>query len=71
MLQASEKQNVLPTQAKATVNFRIIPGDSVQSVVDHVRTVVNGVGRLDTVVQFYLVDWLIDSVYCERVQTRV
>ena len=41
MLQASPKDNVLATEARATINFRILPGDSVASVVDHVRSVVN------------------------------
>ena len=40
MLQASPKDNVLATEARATINFRILPGDSVASVVDHVRSVV-------------------------------
>ena len=40
MLQASVKSNVLPTEAVATVNFRIHPRDTVESVVEHVRAVV-------------------------------
>ncbi len=40
MLSASPKINVLPIEAVATVNFRIHPGDTVQSVVDYVRSVV-------------------------------
>ena len=35
------KDNVLPSRARAVVNFRILPGDSVASVVAHVRRVVN------------------------------
>lgn len=38
---AGVKDNVLPTVARATVNFRILPGDSVASVLAHVRQVVN------------------------------
>lgn len=34
------KDNVLPSRAKVVVNFRIRPGDSIASVVDHVRKVV-------------------------------
>lgn len=34
------KPNVLPQEATAIVNFRIMPGDSVETVVDHVRDVV-------------------------------
>jgi len=31
------KENVVPTKARAIVNFRILPGDSINSVIDHVR----------------------------------
>jgi carboxypeptidase PM20D1 len=41
MMNAGVKDNVLPTQATAVVNFRILPGDTVQAVLDHVRNVVN------------------------------
>ena len=41
MMNAGVKDNVLPTQATAVVNFRILPGDTVDDVMDHVRTVVN------------------------------
>jgi carboxypeptidase PM20D1 len=34
---AGDKDNVLPGNAKATVNFRLIPGDTQASVTDHVR----------------------------------
>ena len=37
---AGAKENVLPGRAEALVNFRIAPGDSVQSVLDHARYVV-------------------------------
>ncbi len=37
MFASGVKENVLPAQAKAVVNFRILPGESVQSVIDHVR----------------------------------
>lgn len=40
MLRASVKSNVLPIEAVATVNFRIHPRDSVEDVVNHVRSVV-------------------------------
>ncbi len=40
MLSASTKVNVLPIDAVATVNFRIHPRDTVDSVVAHVRSVV-------------------------------
>jgi len=41
VLQAGVKENVLPSTARALVNFRILPGDSVAAVVEHVRRVVN------------------------------
>jgi carboxypeptidase PM20D1 len=44
VLQAGVKENVLPSTARALVNFRILPGDSVASVVDHVRRVVHDAG---------------------------
>jgi carboxypeptidase PM20D1 len=34
------KSNVLPSSARAVVNFRIAPGDSVESVLEHVRRVI-------------------------------
>ena len=37
MLQGSPKQNVLPTIATATINLRIMPGESIDSVTAHVR----------------------------------
>ena len=38
---AGVKDNVLPPEAMATVNFRILPGDTREDVVDHIRKVVN------------------------------
>lgn len=35
------KSNVLPTDARALVNFRILPGDSSAMVVEHVRRVID------------------------------
>jgi len=40
MLRASTKINVLPIEAIASVNFRVHPRDSVEDVVNHVRSVV-------------------------------
>jgi carboxypeptidase PM20D1 len=40
MLEGSVKENVLPTRARAVVNFRILPGDSVAGVVEHARTTI-------------------------------
>jgi carboxypeptidase PM20D1 len=41
MIQGSPKENVLPIRAQAIVNFRIIPGETPESVVEHVRRVVD------------------------------
>ena len=40
IFQAGTKDNVLPTQARAVVNFRILPGDSIRTVTEHVSRVV-------------------------------
>ena len=42
MLAGSVRVNVLPIEAVATVNFRVHPRDTPQSVVDHVKSVVAG-----------------------------
>ncbi len=41
VFQAGVKENVLPSSARALVNFRILPGDSVGSVMAHVREAVH------------------------------
>lgn len=41
MLQASPKENVLAREAHATINFRLLPGDSIDDVLNHVRKVVD------------------------------
>jgi carboxypeptidase PM20D1 len=38
---AGDKDNVLPGNAAATVNFRLIPGDTQSSVTDHVHSTIN------------------------------
>ncbi|MCC5926404.1 MAG: M20 family peptidase [Bacteroidetes bacterium] len=35
------KENLIPTQAKAVVNFRVHPNDTIESVIEHVRRTVN------------------------------
>jgi carboxypeptidase PM20D1 len=35
------KSNVLPTDARALINFRILPGDTAASVVEHVRRTID------------------------------
>ena len=46
MFEGSDTENVLPETAKAIVNFRIIPGDNIAGVVEHVRNTIN-----DTLIQ--------------------
>jgi carboxypeptidase PM20D1 len=41
IFQAGVKENVLPSSARAIVNFRLFPGDSLETVVDHVTRVVD------------------------------
>lgn len=40
MVSGGVKDNILPRQARAIVNFRLLPGDSIQSVIEHVHKVV-------------------------------
>jgi carboxypeptidase PM20D1 len=40
IFQAGVKENVLPHEARAVVNFRILPGDSIAGVLGHVRDTV-------------------------------
>jgi carboxypeptidase PM20D1 len=40
MLAAGIKDNVLPPEATAVVNFRIRPGETIQSVTDRVRSII-------------------------------
>lgn len=40
MLEGSPKDNVLPQRATAVVNFRILPGDTIESVEERVRGIV-------------------------------
>jgi carboxypeptidase PM20D1 len=41
IFQAGTKDNVLASSARAVINFRILPGDSIEGVVQHVRRVVD------------------------------
>ena len=41
MFNGGVKDNVLPTQAVAVVNFRILPGDTVESTREHVIQTIN------------------------------
>jgi carboxypeptidase PM20D1 len=41
MLRAGVKDNVLPAEARAVINFRLLPGDSFNSVQEHVRSIID------------------------------
>lgn len=41
MIHGGIKDNVLPSRAKAVVNFRLLPGDSIADLMDHVRSIIN------------------------------
>lgn len=41
MFAAGVKDNILPVSARAVVNFRILPGDTVETVLAHVRKTIN------------------------------
>lgn len=41
IFRAGTKDNVMPSRATAVVNFRLLPGDTVASVTEHVRRVVD------------------------------
>ena len=41
MISGGIKENVLPTQVKATVNIRLLPGDTLDSVVDYLHRVID------------------------------
>jgi carboxypeptidase PM20D1 len=41
IFQAGTKDNVLPSHARAVVNFRILSGDSIDAVLDHARRIVD------------------------------
>ncbi len=44
MIEGGVKENVLPVSARALVNFRILPGETIASVTRHVRDVVADTG---------------------------
>lgn len=41
IFEAGTKDNVLPVGARAVVNFRIVPGDTIDAVVEHTRRVID------------------------------
>lgn len=50
IVQGGAKDNILPNQARAVINFRIHPGDSTGSVLEHIRRVVDDTRVVLTVV---------------------
>jgi carboxypeptidase PM20D1 len=41
IIRSGTKDNVMPSHAEAVVNFRILPGDTISSVTEHVREVIH------------------------------
>ncbi len=41
MLKGSSKSNILPTKASAVVNFRILPGETTDTVLENVKSIIN------------------------------
>lgn len=41
VIEGGVKDNVLPSRARAIVNFRILPGDTIEKVMAHARSVIN------------------------------
>jgi carboxypeptidase PM20D1 len=41
------KNNVIPTVAEATINFRILPGESIESVMQHIKSTVSDKIRVE------------------------
>ena len=41
VLRAGDKENVVPSEASAVLNCRILPGDDVAGVVEHIRKTIN------------------------------
>jgi carboxypeptidase PM20D1 len=41
MLKGSSKSNILPTKASAVVNFRILPGETTDTVLEYVKSIIN------------------------------
>jgi len=52
MFNAGVKENVVPQRAEAKVNFRLLPGDTPEMVVEHIESLVN-----DPLVEITYDDW--------------
>jgi carboxypeptidase PM20D1 len=67
MLQAGTKDNLLPSHARAVVNFRIMPGDSVAGVLEHVeRAIGDARVELKTVGRFIAEPSLVSNANSEN-----
>ena len=44
MIDGGVKENVLPSRASAVVNFRILPGDTSEQIISHVRAAIDNPG---------------------------
>ena len=49
IIEGGVKNNVIPTVAEATINFRILPGETIESVKQHVENSVSDKIRVETV----------------------
>jgi len=65
MLEGSERENVLPSRARAVVNFRILPGDTVESVTARVKDII-----ADGRVKVTTLGWAEDPSPVSSEQTR-
>jgi len=49
IIEGGVKNNVIPTVAEATINFRILPGETIESVQEHIRQSVSDSVKVETV----------------------
>ncbi len=67
MIQGGVKENVLPDTATAMVNFRVLPGDTIEDVEAHMRAAID-----DASVQIERVgDWSVQSAAVSSVESPV
>ena len=70
IFQAGTKDNVLPSYGRAVINFRILPGDTVATVVEHVRrTVEDSRVEITTVGRFSAEPSAVSSTESESFRT--
>lgn len=49
IIQGGVKNNVIPTVAEATMNFRVLPGETIESVQEHIRQTIHDSIRIEPV----------------------